>query len=261
MQTLKLFSLNLHGLEEPNPRLSLTTLGDFLLANEYDVIFLQEIVELLEPLATDELWHTGEFLLNYLRTAGCDDYRLSIAHTHEAWGTCNEFVGILTRLPILEQVALRVSQTDDVRDFNRRVLMATTLQVAEQPFQFVSGHFSWSDSEDPFAQQFAAFDDYVKTTKLPTILAGDCNITSFSPDYIDVINRGWTDLYLVKGSDADWTIAEEIDGWEGSGAHGRRIDFCFANTPLRVSAATRHFTGDDRPMISDHVAIALEISL
>ncbi|MGL4624443.1 MAG: endonuclease/exonuclease/phosphatase family protein [Culicoidibacterales bacterium] len=260
MKSFKIFSQNLHGLGESNPKDCLTRFGAFLASNDYDVVCLQEIVALIDPKPEDDIWDTGEFLLHYLHSAGRTEYQLITAFAHEAWDTCNEFVGILTRLPILDHRVLRVSHTDDSKDFNRRVLMLATLQVGDTPIQFASGHFSWSDSSDPFTQQFTAFDHDVRTTHLPTILAGDCNITSFSPEYIDVINKGWTDLYLVKGSDSDWTIAEEIDGWEGTGFHGRRIDFFFANCPFVVLKANRHFTGEDKAMISDHVGIEIQIS-
>lgn len=259
MSQLKLFTFNLHGLAEPDPMACLTTLANFIVANDFDVIFLQEIVAQFHPTANDPLAHTGTYLTNTLSKLGCHGYTLHLSMAHEAWGTCHEYVGVLTRLPVLNSETVRISQTDDESDFNRRVVQVTTVKFQDSPLQCISGHFSWSDANDPFGPQFAVLDDFIKTSKLPTIIGGDFNIESFSPAYIDVINRGYTDLYLVKGSDSDWTIFEEIAGWHGKGSHGKRIDFIFANTPVIVTHALRHFTGSDKPMISDHASIAIDL--
>lgn len=261
MSQLKLLTCNLHGLEEPNPSAALRTLAAHIVAQHYDVVFLQEIVALLQPKSEDPIDHSGEFLLACLRELGCHDYHLTIAYCHEAWGTCDEYVGILTRWPLLEQTALLLSESDDPKDFNRRVAMRAVIDVNGTPLQFMSCHFSWADSVDPFSGQFNTLDTFIQASGFPTIIAGDFNIPSFSPDYMNVINAGYRDLYLVTSPDADWTIQAEIDGWEGRGQAGRRIDFMFANTPFIIESSQRRFYGDDHPMLSDHAFVEVIISL
>ncbi len=250
-------TMNLHCLQEANPRACLQTLAETIINEGYDLIFLQELVEVIAFDLTTEIHDTGAYLIAQLKREN-SAYQLVKSYAHESWGNCREYVGIITRLPIIQSQTVVLSERSDPTDIDRRVAQSVQIETDGKIVCCLSTHMSWPENNQStkFLEQLDQLNQYVKTLNMPIILGGDLNITPDTKEYHALLAAGWVDAYYTMNHQHDWTCIE----YEGETISYQHIDYILTNRSVVTTDVYRIFTTPTQ-MISDHVGVSAECTI
>ena len=226
---MKFMTLNTHSWLEPEPEKKLQELADKILLEDYEVIALQEINQLLEseevepaklmkfcqvknqvPIRKDNFAYR---LVQLLKEHG-KEYFWSWEMSHIGYDKYEEGNALLTKKTLESQV-LTVSQSQKKEDYQTRKILG--------------------DFNNPVDSQ-----GYY-TVRESCLLLQDSYV---------VANE--------KGKAA--TVEKKIDGWEQN-TEKLRIDFIFVPEGMQVKKYQRIFDGIDSPIISDHYGVEIELDV
>ncbi|MGY0401375.1 hypothetical protein [Carnobacterium jeotgali] len=92
-------------------------------------------------------------------------------------------------------------------------------------------------------------------------LLGDFNNPAhIKQEGYELVTQNWFDTYhLAAQKDTGFTVADAIDGWSENQS-GLRIDYIFANQPVKTISSQVIFNDNNEPIISDHFGIVVEIA-
>lgn len=268
---MKLLTLNTHSIIEENSEKKALYFADTICETKPDVVALQEVSQSSECDVADDTMRGNVLSLNEKIPVRTDNYlakissRLLALNTpyHAIWlpvkrgfKTLDEGVAILTKLPITRTDVLLLSRTDEYLSWKTRKALGVKLS---EDIWFYSLHFGWwSDSSDPFNEQWCKFCDAVKGKRVWAM--GDFN----SPDSITdegydlVTSTGWRDSYrFAKKRDEGITAIGSIAGWQDTDK--RRIDYIFSNFDANIESSTVIFNGRFKKVISDHYGVLIDI--
>lgn len=266
---MKLLTLNCHSWLEENQIEKLTQLVENIVKNDYDVICLQEVNQLLTsngailndwfiPSTTDAEIHEDNFALRLQEQLQCLDkeYYWSWCYNHIGYGRFHEGVAILAKAPFIAKDAL-ISETQDVTDYHTRRILTALTEVDGQLVQVVSGHFSWWEEGFPF--EWRQIQTFLADNPYPLILMGDFNNPADSNGYNLIMKSDWQlqdSFRAAKQTSGEETTLAKIAGWEES--NGERIDYVFLTSAFKVLNHQVIFTGNKTPLISDHFGVFVE---
>ncbi len=94
-------------------------------------------------------------------------------------------------------------------------------------------------------------------------LMGDFNTNAFTAkeDYENILNQGLIDTYTVaKEKDNGVTVGGAIAGWQGA-TEEKRLDYIFSTRPVEVKSSKVIFNGENKPLVSDHYGVEVEIEI
>ncbi|WP_017470837.1 endonuclease/exonuclease/phosphatase family protein [Amphibacillus jilinensis] len=265
---MKLLTLNTHSWQENNQQQKIETLANVIVEQQYDVIAIQEVSQLIHstPLGENPTIHQdnyGYLLLNELRALGCDDYRFCWAFAHIGYDIFEEGVAILTKHPIISQEMITLTNQADSNSWKSRVALKLTLSYDEMMIDVYSCHLGfWEDAEEPSKLQFKQLLASTTHERL-TFLLGDFNSEASKKNqgYSLMKKQGWFDTYLLANKkDQGTTVSGAIAGWSQN-HKDKRIDYIFTNQKLDVIQSQTIFNGINEPIISDHFGIHVNINL
>lgn len=270
---MKLLTLNTHSWMEEHPEEKLEQLVSHLLKEDYDIICLQEINQLMmsekvkapksyQALSSAPDLHADHYA--YLLTQKLAEkgvtYEWSWSYNHIGFDRYHEGVALLSKTPIAARELL-VSEVDDETDYHtRRVLLADTV-VNGRAVTIVSLHLSW------FGKGFEAEWEIVEKELLsqtnPLILMGDFNNPTDQEGY-ELILKSPLNLVdshkVAEKVSGSHTILADIDGWEGN-QQALKVDHAFISQDLTVISSKVLFDGGETPVLSDHFGLEVEIDL
>lgn len=269
----KFLTLNTHSWLEDMPEEKLVQLAEQIILEDYDVICLQEINQLIaadvavldyhyvptasHPVIRDN--HYVKRLVDLLAQNG-HDYYWSWAYNHIGYDIYNEGVAILSKTQIKPYEVL-VSEVDDETDYHtRRVLVAET-EVTGVSITVASVHLSWWDKG--FQGEWTRLTQALSKAETPLVLMGDFNNPEYQEGYQAILASPLQlqDTYEVADKvNGRYTIDAEIDGWSGNQS-GLRIDYVFVSHDISVRHLARVFDGDNGPILSDHFGLTCEVDL
>ena len=270
---MKVLSLNTHSWMEENPQEKLSQLVDVLVDQACDVIFLQEINQLItsEPVADAPGYiavsdapaiHVDNYallLVTALRERGLT-YYWSWAYNHIGYGKYQEGVAVLSLTPLKPKL-LRVSDSVDETDYRTRCVLIAQTTLVGRLYQLASVHLSWW--EKGFAKEWLRLERALEKDQLPVIVAGDFNNPVDGPGY-QLVTSGALRLEdshkrarVVSG---DHTIQAAIDGWEGN-CQNLKVDYVMLSPGHSVSLSQVVFDGGRTPQVSDHFGVLVTVDL
>ncbi len=270
---MKVLTLNTHSWMEENPHEKLSQLVDTLAEQACDVIFLQEINQLISSeLVADAPGYVAVsdappihvdnyalLLVTALRERGLN-YYWSWAYNHIGYGKYQEGVAILSLTP-LKPKRLRVSDSVDENDYRTRCVLIAQTTLAGHLYQLASVHLSWW--EKGFAKEWLRLEQALEKEQLPVIVAGDFNNPVDGPGY-QLVTSGPLQLEdshkqarVVSGNH---TIQADIDGWEGN-SHNLKVDYVMVSPGLSISLSQVVFDGTSTPQVSDHFGVLVTMDL
>lgn len=280
---MKLLTLNTHSWQEDEPLAKLDILAKAIIEQDCDVVALQEINQHqtsgylqrdLLPTSTTAQAHAynlrnpqirvGNYaylLQQKLREYG-QRYQLTWDFVHQSYAVYEEGLAFLSRLPILQHEVIDLNDDYDEQNWKHRRAVRIRVHHAGQEIDLFNCHCGWwDDAESPFQQHIDRIAS--KVTPRLSFFLGDFNnpahLSQQGYDYVQ--QQGWWDCYvLAEQKDAGITVVKKIDGWEDN-TQSLRLDFIFANLPVRVKRSQTLFTGDCYPVISDHFGVFTEIDL
>jgi len=252
---------------EANALKKLVDIAEHILAENYDVICLQEINQLLDSSVAKETPnyvalpgmppihkdHYVLLLVNYLKQQG-QSYHWSWAYNHIGYDIYNEGVAILSKKPIKVKDVL-ISQVDDERDFHTRRALVGRTMVDGKEVAVVSLHMSWFGKG--FESEWAALETELKALEMPLILLGDFNNPTDLEGYqlIEASSLGLQDSHKVAAKVfGDHSIVADIDGWEDN-KESYKVDHAFTTKEFEVISSEITFEGGYAPVVSDHYGL------
>ncbi|MDT2815779.1 endonuclease/exonuclease/phosphatase family protein [Vagococcus carniphilus] len=270
---MKYISLNTHSWMEENPLQKLKETAEFIMANDVEMIALQEVNQKIEASIFDE---SATFCSLYEQVPIKEDNyaRLLVAYLEEKgftyyWGwTCShigydiyeEGSAILSKYPFKAE-SLLVSPTNDMTDYHTRQILLAHFEEFETPLTIASCHFSWwsDNQEEGFYYEWQQLLERIKEEKGQVMLFGDFNAPShLKNEGYDLVKETMTDMFeIADKKQGSYTVDQTIDGWSDN-TEKLRIDFGFVLKPVDVLSYQVIFNDITGPIVSDHLGIMIE---
>lgn len=262
---MKLLTLNCHSWQEEHQHEKIATLAEVIGENNYDVVALQEVSQLIESTPVNNEIHDdnyAEVLVKELHKRGFKDYHYRWTINHLAYDLYQEGVAILTKHPIKNAEAVPLTESTDPSYWKTRVALKITIDYDGEDYDFFSCHLGWwHDSDEPAKNQLTRLLAAVDSTK-QTFLLGDFNNEASQRDegYDHLLTHGWLDTYkMATKRDSGTTVPGKIKGWDND-AKAKRIDYIFSNNVIPVSYSQVIFNGENKPIVSDHYGVEIKIN-
>lgn len=269
---MKLLTLNTHSWMEECPEEKLEQLVEHILREDYDVVCLQEINQLMttshitapadyQALPSAPVLHEDHYayLLTEKLAQKGKRYYWSWAYNHIGYDRYHEGVALLSKTPIDAQELL-VSEVDDETDYHtRRILLATT-EVKGRAVTLASLHLSWFGKG--FEAEWAIIEKHLLSYQNPLVLMGDFNNPTDQEGYQMIVNSplNLVDSHQAAGQvSGEYTILADIDGWEDN-QQALKVDHAFVSKALNVVSSKVIFDGKVTPILSDHFGLEIEIA-
>lgn len=262
---MKLLTLNCHSWQENHQLEKIKILAQTIQERSYDVIALQEVSQSITSENVNERIKKDNFalvLLTELKKLGETDYQYFWDFSHVGFDVYEEGVAILTKHPIVNTHSFFVTHSDDQTFWKTRKIIGVTINYNE-PISFYSCHLGWwNDEEEPFKDQVDALIQTAQQNEKYFLMGdfnNDANTRGEGYDYL--IDNGLYDTYhLAKEKDDGLTVEGKICGWDDN-KKALRIDLIFSNFPVEVSKSNVIFNAVNKPIISDHFGLEVDLRL
>lgn len=263
---MKLLTLNVHAWLEDNQAEKIAILAQTIVEKGYDVIALQEVNQLMAtPAVTQALKQDnyGVILLRQINRQVEQKYSLFWSNSHIGYDKYDEGIAFLTRLPVYEVDPFYCSQHQRLDSILSRKIMGLTVEYQNQLIDCYSCHINLPDCEGE--NQLDNIRNIVERSQSENlkILMGDFNTDAISNPqaYQQIKSLGLLDSYeLAEQKDSGITVEKAIDGWR-SHSEEKRLDYIFLNQAKRVLSSQVIFNGKNKPVVSDHFGLEVDIIL
>ncbi len=291
---MKMITINIHSLEEPDYERKLHRFADVVLAEQPDIFAMQEVnqsaaAEKLEPSKLSGYVKCQDFegeirqdnhgarLSGLLLEEGAR-YFWTWVPAKLGYGKYDEGLAIFSRQPILEVDSFRISRCDDYKNWKTRRILG----VRTEKGWFYTVHMGWwDDEEEPFWEQWERLKGHIhraagEESDRPVWLMGDFNsLDKISGQGYDLVSEsGWQDTYcLAKERDCGITVGKVIDGWkerlsdqadeegilggQGQLLEGMRIDYIWCSRKVPILSSQVICNGRNYPVVSDHYGVMI----
>lgn len=231
---MKIITINIHSLEEPDYERKLHQFADVILAEQPDIFAMQEVNQ---SVAAERLEQSK--LSGYVK---CEDFEGEVRQDNHGarlsglllekgvryfwtwvpaklgYKKYDEGLAIFSRCPILEVDSFRISRCDDYENWKTRRILG----VRTENGWFYTVHMGWwDDEEEPFSEQWKRLEGHIRgkikeADGRSMWLMGDFNsLDRISGQGYDLVSEsGWQDTYcLAREKDRGITVGKVIDGW------------------------------------------------
>ena len=263
---MKLMTMNVHSLSGVEDERKMRCLADFLLREHLDALALQEVSQSREaPILSEppQGWilprreiplRQDNFLLG-LSERLKHQYVVSWLPVKLGYGTLDEGVAILSRIPLCEVEEILLTPNRPYEDWRRRSALSVRTVDGER---LVSLHMSWW--EEGFLSEWEALSDRLGSGA--AWLMGDFNVSAerLCKEGDPLLRAGFHDSYALAGEkDAEDTVLPHADGWWGrERTDGLRIDQIRCRPSRKILRYRRVLDGRSESMISDHFGVMIE---
>ncbi|TWT00547.1 endonuclease/exonuclease/phosphatase family protein [Planomicrobium sp. CPCC 101079] len=261
---MKLLTLNCHAWLEDDQLEKITHLAQAIKEKDYDVIALQEVNQSIKEQRITENLTQDNFavvLLRQLEKIGMKSYSLVWDFSHFTYGKFEEGLAILTKHRVIEEHSFFVSKDTDPDVWKTRKIVGAKIDYNGTPISFYSCHTGWwHDVEEPFKHQADVLLEQVNKEEL-FFLLGDFNNNAFltGEGYDYLMAQGLYDTYsLAKDKDEGITVKGKITGWNNN-KEDLRIDLILMSKSLPVISSKVIFNNANKPIVSDHFGVEVEI--
>ncbi|NBH74663.1 endonuclease/exonuclease/phosphatase family protein [Rodentibacter pneumotropicus] len=263
---MKLLTLNVHAWLEDNQAEKIAILAQTIVEKGYDIIALQEVNQLMTaPTIAQSLKQDnyGVILLRQINRQVEQKYSLFWSNSHIGYDKYDEGIAFLTRLPVYEVDPFYCSQHQRLDSILSRKILGLTVEYQNQLIDCYSCHINLPDCEGE--DQLDNIRNIVKRNRSGNlkILMGDFNTDAISNPqaYQQIKSLGLLDSYeLAEQRDSGITVEKAIDGWRGH-SEEKRLDYIFLNQAKRVLSSQVIFNGKNKPVVSDHFGLEVDVIL
>jgi maltose 6'-phosphate phosphatase len=250
MPKVRLLSLNLHCLVEPDIDQKQQQIVDFIQQNDIDIITFQEVAQT----------ETAPLIQNNMKD---DNYAFSVQSMLEkkyhllylpikrAFNKYDEGLAILSKYPIQLIDTPLLSNINDYNNWKRR--MALIAYIEELNIYVSTVHLGWTDELETWESQL---DHLMKAIPLDKthILTGDFNITPDSDEYQYLLDQKWLDLFKDTPLHKHPTHIDDMD----IHINTSKIDYILSNKPVTQHESRIVFK---KNRVSDHYGLYTMLKL
>ncbi|PAB59075.1 endonuclease/exonuclease/phosphatase family protein [Anaeromicrobium sediminis] len=261
---MRLLTLNCHSWIEENQIEKMKIIAKEIKEKGYDLIALQEVNQSIGAKIVSKNIKEDNFalvLLKELKDLGCGEYNMTWDFSHIGYDKYEEGVSIITKHKIEEEKSFFITKGEDKNFWKTRKIIGTTITINDKLMDFYSCHLGWwKDEEEPFKDQVDRLVGHVRKGRL-TLLMGDFNNNAFVRDegYDYLIKKGFYDtFFMAKERDKGVTVKGKIAGWS-SNEQDLRLDLILSNKRMNVKYSKVIFNGENKPVVSDHYGVEIEV--
>lgn len=273
---MKVLSLNTHSLIEENYPMKLKAAIEGIAAEAPDIIAMQEVNQTIaaEVVKGDEFYCSSAVLKadNYglavyrgLKARGLD-YYWAYCPCHIGYSKYDEGVALFSKYPFEEIRTVNFSAAEAYNNYQTRKAILARVTVEKHSYIFVSTHMGWwKKDEERFVKQWDNLQKAVKEmagANENVIIMGDLNSPAHvrGEGYDYALASGYEDSYdLAAVKDDGNTAFSSIDGWKDKEKRALRIDYVLVKGKVEVMKHQVIFNGKNRPVVSDHYGIIVEM--
>lgn len=261
---MKLLTLNCHSWQETHQLDKINDLAQAIKENNYDVIALQEVSQHMLGKQFKGQLKTDNYVVvlqEALQKLGVTDYEAIWDFSHIGFQVYEEGLCLLCKHPVIAKDSFFISQTEDTLNWRARKVVKATIDYKGEAIDFYSCHLGWwHDEEEPAKLQFDKLNNQLSNERR-SFLMGDFNNHAEveGEGYHYAKQMGWHDTYaLAQEKDEGNTVKGKIDGWHEN-KRDLRLDYIFTNQEVDVLKSRVIFNGINKPVISDHYGIEVEL--
>lgn len=270
---MKVLTLNCHSWIEENAQEKLQQLVDKIVAEDFDVIALQEVNQRKgEEVAVLDEWYcfnndswpilADNFALVLAEALQIKDkeYYWTWGFSHYAYEHYEEGLAIFSKEPLLAEVSL-LSECEDIADSRRRILVSGVTEKEGQLYTIGSVHHSWW-ADNAFKVEWKKAESILNASQYPMILAGDFNQVAGTIGHQLILESSLNlkdSFEIAEVVIGEATIEGPIDGWNDH-AGKLRIDYIFVSEELAVTHHEVLFDGVKEPLVSDHFGVMMTLA-
>ncbi|MBB5173165.1 endonuclease/exonuclease/phosphatase family protein [Texcoconibacillus texcoconensis] len=263
---MRLLTLNVHAWQEEHQLDKINTLAKVIHENRYDVIALQEVSQLYnEPIEYDHIRadNYGLLVQKELEKLGSNDYTLYWDVSHYGYDIYEEGLALLVRHPAINVESFYISASQDIDFWKSRKIVGGTFDIKGERVALYSCHLGWwNDEEESYTSQVDRLLNKADEHD-SFILMGDFNSASIvkGEGYEYLLKSGLYDTHtLAHTKSGQNTIEGTIAGWDQNSS-GLKIDYILTNWGAHVTASRVIFDGENKPVISDHYGLDVDLRL
>lgn len=254
---------NLHCFAEQNYMENFKRIAHFIVENEIDVACFQEVAQPVDAPFVNEAMRLRQgnaalLICEEIKRLSGVDYNAVYSFAHYYYGTDEEGVAIISRLPIESYQEHLISKEKEIV-MERRTAIEIHL---ENGVSITSVHLGIEKNVNLQSPALAQFLNLrTMTTGDVQLYFGDYNIPDTTDGYDGIIESGCIDLFGDDRGNQDLlTTPGAIDGWRNDKG-AKRLDYGFANQAICVNEARVIFDGKSEPMVSDHFGLYFDLTL
>ena len=263
---MKLLTLNTHAWLEDNQAEKMDVIAETIVEKGYDIIALQEVNQLMSSPAISQalkLDNYGVVLLNKINPRVRQKYSLFWSNSHIGYDRYDEGIAFLTKLPVYEVDAFYCSHHQCADSILSRKILGLTVEYQGQLVDCYSCHINLPNCEGE--DQLDNIRTIVERNQSQNlkILMGDFNTDAISDPvaYQKIKCLGLLDTFdIAEQKDSGITVEKAIDGWNVH-SEEKRLDYIFLNQPKQVLSSQVIFNGKNKPVVSDHFGLDVELIL
>ncbi len=263
---MKLLTLNVHAWLEDNQAEKIAIVAQTIVEKGYDVIALQEVNQLISaPTISQALKEDnyGVMLLRQVNQLVERKYSLFWSNSHIGYDKYDEGIAFLTRLPVYEVDPFYCSQHQQPDSILSRKILGLTLEYQGQLVDCYSCHINLPNAQgENQLDNIRTIVERSQSSNLK-ILMGDFNTDAITDpqSYQNIKALGLFDSYeMAVQKDTGITVEKAIDGWRNH-SEEKRLDYIFLNQAKRVLSSQVIFNGKNKPIVSDHFGLEVELIL
>ncbi len=261
---MKLLTLNCHSWQEDNQLYKIKEIAKAIVENNYDVVALQEVSQLMNNKLVYDNVREGNFILvlqEELKNLGCSEYRFYWDMVHFGFKVYEEGICILTKLPIKDSKTFLITKGNDIHNFKTRKIVKITTEYKNQDIDIYCCHLGWwNDEDESFKYQVDTLLKNTTKDKLNIFMGdfnNDANIRNEGYDYL--IKSGLKDTYILANQkDSGITVCGKIDGWEKN-KEDMRLDLILTNKIVDVEYSRVIFNNKNKEVVSDHFGVEVKL--
>ena len=263
---MKLLTLNTHAWLEDNQAEKMDVIAETIVEKGYDVIALQEVNQLMSSPAISQALkqdNYGVVLLNKINLRVRQKYSLFWSNSHIGYDKYDEGIAFLTKLPVYEVDAFYCSEHQRADSILSRKILGLTVEYQGRLVDCYSCHINLPNCEGE--DQLDNIRTIVERNQSQNlkILMGDFNTDAISDPvaYQNIKCLGLLDTFdIAEQKDSGITVEKAIDGWNDH-SEEKRLDYIFLNQPKQVLSSQVIFNGKNKPVVSDHFGLDVELIL
>jgi maltose 6'-phosphate phosphatase len=264
---MKLITLNCHSWQEENQLEKIQTLAETIKEQSYDVIALQEVSQKKDSKQMIDGLRVDNFvvvLLQELEKLGVTDYHFTWDFSHLGFEIYEEGLAIITKHPIKKTHSFFITQSHDTNYWKTRKIVGATIQFNNELLSFYSCHLGWwGDDDEPYQTQVESLCKSADKEGTKYFLMGDFNndANTRNEGYDLLVSKGLYDTYhLALEKDSGATVKGKIQGWDEN-SRDLRIDLILTSHSFEVVKSNVIFNGENKPVVSDHYGLDLDVNV
>lgn len=182
---MKIISINLHGYQETNTLNNIKRLAKYIIDNDIDVIFIQEVANIMETKDTNTSFILHSLLTNYY-------LHTEIFKTYD--NVHGEGLAIISKYPFIIKDSKQISKTLDFNSWQRRKILYSTINYNNKITLIATTHVGWLTSSETTGYQIKQIKELIDQYD-SVILAGDFNCPKYFLSYKKYKKMGLINIF------------------------------------------------------------------